>query len=130
MKRLEVSSGRGEELVDITSRVREAVRRSGVREGTCVVYCPHTTAGVTINEHADPAVADDLLAALGRLVPDGGPWKHAEGNSPAHVKASLVGASVALPIDEGDLALGTWQGVFLCEFDGPRTRHVWLQMSG
>jgi len=130
MRRFEVSSGRREEVLDITSIVRDEIRRSGVQDGVCVVYCPHTTAGVTVNEHADPSVAEDLLAALDRLVPEQGIWRHAEGNSPAHVKASLVGASAALPVEDGDLALGTWQGVFLCEFDGPRTRRVWLQISG
>jgi len=130
MRRFEVSSGRREEVLDITPIVRDEIRRSGVQDGVCVVYCPHTTAGVTVNEHADPSVAEDLLAALDRLVPEQGIWRHAEGNSPAHVKASLVGASAALPVEDGDLALGTWQGVFLCEFDGPRTRRVWLQISG
>jgi secondary thiamine-phosphate synthase enzyme len=127
MKVLPVSSKRREEFVDITTLVRDEVRRSDVEEGLCVVYCPHTTAGLTINEHADPAVADDLLAAFDRLVADDVAWTHREGNSPAHVKATLVGASVQVPIDGGDLVLGTWQGIFLCEFDGPRSRQVWLR---
>jgi len=127
MKRLSVPSTKREEFVDITASVREEVRRSGIEQGLCVVYCPHTTAGLTINEHADPAVAVDLLVAFERLVADDVTWTHLEGNSPAHVKASLVGASVLAPIDGGDLVLGTWQGVFLCEFDGPRTRQVWLR---
>lgn len=127
MKRLSVSSTRREEPIDITPLVREEVRRSGMQDGLCVVYCPHTTAGLTINEHADPSVAADLLAALDRLVPDDSAWTHLEGNSPAHVKASLVGSSVQVPIVDGDLALGTWQGVFLCEFDGPRKRSVWIR---
>jgi len=129
MRRISVPSTRREELIDITSLVREEVERAGVSEGCCTVYCPHTTAGLTVNEHADPAVAADVLTALGRLVPEDGRWTHLEGNSPAHVKASLMGASVQLLISNGDLALGTWQGVFLCEFDGPRTREVWLSFA-
>jgi secondary thiamine-phosphate synthase enzyme len=128
MRAFNVSSGRREELIDITSRVRDEARRSGIGEGVCLVFCPHTTAGVTINECADPSVAADVVVALDRLVSDDGGWAHVEGNAPAHVKASLVGSSVQLPIHEGDLALGAWQGVFLCEFDGPRTRQVWLQI--
>ena len=127
MKRLDVRTAKHEEFVDITSRVREEVHRSGVQQGLCVVFCPHTTAGLTINEGADPAVAADLLTALERLVPDDGRWTHLEGNAAAHVKTSLMGASVQLPVVDGDLALGTWQAVFLCEFDGPRARHLWLR---
>ncbi len=127
MKRFDVPSTRREEFIDITPLVREEVRRSAIQEGCCVLYCPHTTAGLTINEHADPSVAADMLVAFDRLVPDDMAWAHLEGNSPAHVKASLMGASVQLPISDGELALGTWQGVFLCEFDGPRTREVWLR---
>jgi secondary thiamine-phosphate synthase enzyme len=127
MKRLSVPSTRREELVDITSLVRREIEREGIHEGLCVAYCPHTTAGLTVNEHADPSVAKDIMTALDRLVPDDGSWEHLEGNSPAHVKASLVGSSVQLPIDDGSLVLGTWQGVFLFEFDGPRTREVWLR---
>lgn len=127
MKRFDVVSTRREELVDITSLVRKAARRAEIQEGLCIVYCPHTTAALAINEHADPSVARDILTALDRLVPDDVVWTHLEGNSPAHVKASLIGASVQLLLHGGDLALGTWQGVFLCEFDGPRTREVWLR---
>jgi secondary thiamine-phosphate synthase enzyme len=127
MKRLDVRSTVREEFIDITPRVREEVRRAGVHEGICVVFCPHTTAGLTVNEHADPAVAADVLSALARIVPDDAAWTHLEGNAPAHVKASLMGSSVQLPIVDGDLALGTWQGLFLCEFDGPRSRRVWLR---
>ncbi len=127
MKRLDVRTTKREEFVDITALVREEVRRSEVQEGLCVVFCPHTTAGLTINEHADPAVSTDVLTALGRLVPDDGRWTHLEGNAPAHVRATLMGASVQVPIVDGDVALGTWQGIFLCEFDGPRSRQVWLR---
>ena len=127
MKRLEVRSTAHEEFVDITALVREELRRSEVQQGLCVVFCPHTTAGLTINEHADPSVASDVLVALDGLVPDDGPWTHLEGNSAAHVKASLMGSSIQALVVDGDLALGTWQGIFLCEFDGPRARQVWLR---
>lgn len=129
MLKLVVETHRGEELIDVTSLVRHAVDEEGVSEGLCFVYSPHTTAGITINEHADPAVAGDLLTALARLIPEDGPWRHLEGNAPAHVKTSLIGSSAVVGIEEGRLALGTWQGIFLCEFDGPRTRHVWLRIS-
>ena len=123
-----VETGSKEELIDITSLIRRAVQNAEATGGACHVYAPHTTAAITINEHADPSVADDLVTALGRIVPQDGPWRHSEGNSPAHVKASLVGSSVVVGIDDGQLALGTWQGIFLCEFDGPRTRRVWLRI--
>ncbi|MCL6430830.1 MAG: secondary thiamine-phosphate synthase enzyme YjbQ [Anaerolineae bacterium] len=121
---LQVTTGRQASLEDITDRVREVVRRSGVAEGTCTVYVPHATAGVLINESYDPTVAADILAALDRLVPAQGVYRHLEGNSPAHIKASLVGSSQTLLVQGGDLVLGTWQGIFLAEFDGPRQRRV------
>jgi secondary thiamine-phosphate synthase enzyme len=127
---LEVRTRRPQELVDVTARVREALRAAGVRDGVLVVYCPHTTAGVTIQENADPDVQSDLLLALEQAVPDRparGAYRHAEGNSPAHVKASLVGSSATVIVDGGDLVLGTWQGIYLCEFDGPRTRALELK---
>jgi secondary thiamine-phosphate synthase enzyme len=127
MNTFEVRTTRREEIVDITREVREAVRRSGTRDGLCLVFVPHTTAGVTINENADPDVKADLLAALSRAVPDGLPYAHAEGNSPAHVKASLMGSSATVIVEEGELRLGTWQGICLCEFDGPRTRRVFVR---
>jgi secondary thiamine-phosphate synthase enzyme len=111
-------------FVDITGEVRREVRASGVSEGLCVVFVPHTTAGVTINENADPTVRTDLEMALERMVPSDLPFRHAEGNSDAHTKASLMGSSVTIPIQNGDLLLGTWQGVYFAEFDGPRRRRV------
>ena len=124
IKEFSVRTNSPEVLVDITGRVEEAVREAGVEAGLCVVAVPHTTAGITINENADPAVRRDLLMALSRVVPDSLPYTHGEGNSPAHVKASLVGSSAVILIADGRLRLGTWQGVFLCEFDGPRERRV------
>ena len=119
-----VRTGAREEMLDVTADVASAVRDSGVRDGICHVYVSHTTAGVTINESADPDVKRDILTALRRLVPHQGDYRHAEGNSDAHVKSSLMGASAWVPVVNGKLALGTWQGVFFCEFDGPRTRSV------
>jgi secondary thiamine-phosphate synthase enzyme len=130
---LEVRTRRPQELVDVTAPVRDALRAAGVRDGIAVVYCPHTTAGVTIQENADPDVQTDLLLALEQAVPDRparGVYRHAEGNSPAHVKASLVGSSATVIVDEGELVLGTWQGIYLCEFDGPRARKLELKVVG
>ncbi|HHN45907.1 MAG TPA: YjbQ family protein [Planctomycetes bacterium] len=110
------------DFVDITSEVADAIRKSGVTEGFCTVYVPHTTAGVTINENADPSVRQDIANALDELIPWNGRYSHSEGNSAAHVKATLTGFSVAIPIRNGHPALGTWQGVYFCEYDGPRTR--------
>ncbi len=127
MHRLTVSTHRREEMIDVAPLLRDRLEQEAMRDGICVVTCPHTTAGLTVNEHADPSVADDLLTALDRMVPEEGGWTHAEGNSPAHVKTSLVGSSLILHISEGKLELGRWQGAFLCEFDGPRTRHLWVR---
>lgn len=115
------------QLIDITSQVQKAVTDSGCREGICMVYCPHTTGAITINESADPSVRSDIIMALNQIVPWDAPYRHMEGNSPAHVKSSLVGASEFIAIEKGHLVLGTWQGVFFCEFDGPRTRKVHIR---
>lgn len=114
--------------VDITELISRKIQESGVRSGLCVVYVPHTTAGITINEGADPAVVDDIIQTLDSLVPWRGKYKHTEGNSAAHIKAVLVGGSVQIIIDSGRLLLGTWEHVFLCEFDGPRTRKIRLKI--
>lgn len=128
MREIPVRTTARRELVDITSKVAEAARADG--DGVWLVYVPHTTAGVAINEGADPSVATDLVQALERAVPDDQPWDHAEGNSPAHVMSTLVGSSVLVAIEGGELALGTWQSIFFCEFDGPRSRRVWLRKLG
>lgn len=112
------------EMVDVTHQVQEIVHRSAVQSGVCYLFSPHTTAGVTLNENWDPAVREDILSALERLVPQAGFYQHAEGNSPAHVKAILTGFSIMVPIKEGALVLGSWQGIYLAEFDGPRTRRL------
>jgi secondary thiamine-phosphate synthase enzyme len=132
MRELRLRTERRSHVVDVTSMVREAV--AGADGAAILVYVPHTTAGVTINEHADPAVARDLEAALERMVDDGWPWEHiepGEENAPTHVRAALMGQSVVVPLrDDGDLALGTWQGIFFCEFDGPRDRTIYLSVLG
>lgn len=124
MNPIEVKTGRRVELVDITARVQSAVAETDVRDGAVLVFVPHTTAGVTINEDADPSVRADIATALEHLVPPDLPFTHAEGNSDAHVKASLMGSSVLVPLAGGRLQLGTWQGIYFAEFDGPRRRHV------
>ena len=119
------------QFVEITDRVRDAITASGVRSGLCVVYCPHTTAAITVNENADPDVVHDMVLYLNRAVPKDQPgFRHGEGNSDSHIKASLVGPSVTLVVSDGDLVLGHWQGVYFCEFDGPRTRTLMVQVVG
>jgi len=119
-----VSTGRSMEFVDITGQIQEEIDRSGINNGICYIYNPHTTAGLTINEGADPAVQDDILAVLKKIIPFDYHYKHMEGNSPAHIMASLMGSSVTVFIENGRLVLGTWQKIFFCEFDGPRSRKV------
>jgi secondary thiamine-phosphate synthase enzyme len=116
-------------MIDITDRVAEMVTESGLREGSCHVFVPHTTAAVTINENADPDVPHDMLAALERLIPFSDGYRHSEGNSAAHIKASLFGPSQTVFIEEGRLLPGTWQSLFFCEFDGPRTRKVLVKLT-
>jgi secondary thiamine-phosphate synthase enzyme len=115
-------------LVDITSRVQRVVSQSPVGEGVCHIFVPHTTAGLTINENADPTVQSDILKELDKMVPWRDGYDHAEGNAAAHIKSSLVGQSHLVLIDSGRLKLGTWQGIYLAEFDGPRTRKVWVKV--
>ena len=130
MNTIEIRTKAREEFVDLTAEVERAVAASGVASGICVVNVPHTTAGITVNENADPDVRADLAMTLRKIVPDTLPYAHGEGNSPAHVKAALVGSSVTLIVEAGRLRLGTWQGIFFCEFDGPRTRQAWVQVLG
>ena len=119
-----LSTGERTALIDITARAAEIVAETGIAEGLCVVSSPHTTAGITVNENADPTVKRDVLMELGKIVPEHDGYLHAEGNSAAHLKATLTGLSASIPITGGRLALGTWQGVYFCEFDGPRRREV------
>jgi secondary thiamine-phosphate synthase enzyme len=125
---LSVRTTRRNEMIDITGEVAQAVRDSGVTDGVVTVFVPHTTAGVTINENADPSVVRDILVNLERIVPEHGDYRHSEGNSDAHIKASMMGFSTQVIVEGGRLALGTWQGIYFCEFDGPRSRKVWVQV--
>jgi secondary thiamine-phosphate synthase enzyme len=114
-------------MIDITGEVQRALEQERSGASVCVVFVPHTTAAVTINENADPSVRADILAELDKVIPPDDAYAHDEGNSAAHVKASLVGSSVSVPMENGRLCLGTWQGIFFCEFDGPRQRQAWIQ---
>lgn len=117
------------EMIDITSRVEEELKRSGLKDGVCFLFVPHTTAGITINEHADPSVEADIQAMFNKLVPWEASYRHLEGNSAAHIKSSLIGNSVILLFESGHLKLGTWQGIFFCEFDGPRSRKLYIRFQ-
>ncbi|MFH0825808.1 MAG: secondary thiamine-phosphate synthase enzyme YjbQ [Pseudomonadota bacterium] len=127
METIQVRTRSRVEFVDITGEVREAIARIGTRDGIAMIFVPHTTAGVTINEAADPSVVDDMKAKLADLVPQRGAYRHAEGNSDAHIKATMTGSSAHVIVEEGAPVLGTWQGIFFCEFDGPRNRKVYVK---
>lgn len=128
--RIDISTRQRTEWVEITQTVAREVRRGGLQDGAVLVYVPHTTAGLTINENADPSVAHDMTHFLDTLVPRDAGFTHAEGNSDAHIKASLMGSSLRVIVEGGSLQLGQWQGIFFCEFDGPRRRQVWLALEG
>jgi len=128
-KTLNIKSKAKTEFIDITDDIQEAIKESGVKSGICYIYVPHTTAGVTINEGADPSVKRDILATLNRLIPFEGDYQHMEGNSAAHIKSTLVGVSKFVAIEEGKALLGTWQSVYFCEFDGPRHRRVIVKIG-
>ncbi len=127
---LEIATKSAAELVDITAEVQQTVREEGMQSGVCHVFVPHTTAGLTLNENWDPSVRADMLMELGKIVPLRDNYRHAEGNSAAHIKASLMGASQTILVEEGRLVLGTWQGIYLAEFDGPRSRRVLVKLVG
>jgi secondary thiamine-phosphate synthase enzyme len=130
LKTINIRTNSRVEFIDITDDVNRLVRDSGVKDGICCIYVPHTTAGITINEGADPSVQRDIQRSLSRLIPFDGDYSHAEGNSPAHIKSSLTGVSTSVIIEGGRLMLGTWQSVFFCEFDGPRSRKVVVKIVG
>ncbi len=130
MPKIKVSTTLNTEMIDITAQVQKLVEGHKTGGSICVVFIPHTTAGVTINENADPAVRRDMLVELNKIVPQRDYFTHLEGNSAAHIKASIMGSSVTVPVAAGKLALGTWQGIYFCEFDGPRAREVWVQIVG
>jgi secondary thiamine-phosphate synthase enzyme len=125
---LSVPTGSRIEMVDVTGKIQDLVRTGGVTEGVCQVFVAHTTAGLTINENADPSVQADILMVLNKIISDREAYRHGEGNSPAHIKASLMGPDLTILVNNGSLLLGTWQGVYLCEFDGPRTRKVHIKI--
>jgi secondary thiamine-phosphate synthase enzyme len=128
MQTFHVKTSSRTEMIDITHSVQEAVKKSNVEDGICMIFVPHTTAAVTINENADPSVPQDILMELNKIVPFEDHYRHTEGNSPAHVKASLVGPSLSVLIESGKMILGTWQGIFFCEFDGPRNRKIYIKV--
>ena len=127
METLTLHTTTREQMLDITSATRELVSTRGRRDGALLLFCPHTTGALTVNEAADPDVARDMTVNMGRLVPRHGDYRHAEGNSDAHIKTSLFGPSLMLIVDGGEVRLGTWQGIYFCEWDGPRSRKLWAQ---
>ena len=130
MEKINLKTNNRVELLDITDEVQAVVSRSQVKEGVCFVFCPHTTAGLTINENADPSVQKDIIGALNKIIPANANYSHSEGNADSHVKSSLFGQSLNIFIEGGRLALGTWQGVYFCEGDGPRSREAWVKIIG
>jgi len=127
MQRISVRTGSRTELIDITDKIQRIVAKAKIADGACVVFVPHTTAGITINENADPSAQRDILKELNKVIPFDDNYSHSEGNAAAHIKASILGSSVTVFIDGGKLMLGTWQGIYLAEFDGPRSREVWVK---
>lgn len=128
IQRVDIKTHARVEFQDVTARVGDIVAESGVKSGVCYVFVPHTTAGVTVNEHADPSVVEDIAAQLDKMVPQHQNYRHREGNSPAHIKAAIIGDSETLFIEDGKLVLGTWQGIFFSEFDGPRNRSMLVKI--
>jgi len=125
---INVKTGSRIDMVDMTSMIQKEISKSGIKEGICIAYVPHTTAGITINEGADPAVCQDIMTKLNELVPPNAGYRHMEGNADSHIKASLMGSSISVMVENGGLVLGTWQKIFFCEFDGPRSRRVYLKV--
>jgi secondary thiamine-phosphate synthase enzyme len=130
MVNLSIRSGKRVEMIDVTPEVQEALREMGVADGICTIYVPHTTAGVTINEGADPAVCQDIMEHFSQWAPHSGRYRHFEGNADAHIKVAAVGSSETVIVDGGRLRLGRWQRIFFCEFDGPRSRSLWVKALG
>lgn len=128
IKKIIVRTNSRTEFKDITAEIQKAVAEKKIKDGICVIYAPHTTAGLTINENVDPSVKEDMLSELNRLIPLNGRFRHSEGNSDAHIKSSIIGCSKAIILENGKLLLGTWQGIYFCEFDGPRQREVWVKI--
>lgn len=129
MLKIKVSTSKKEEMIDITDKISELISESKIKEGICYLFCPHTTCALTINENADSSVKRDILAKLKDTISEDFPYQHLEGNSPAHIKTVLTGSSLIVFVEDSTLMLGRWQGIFLCEFDGPRTREVWVKIK-
>jgi len=127
MKTIRISTKKREEFIDITKDVDKILSQTKIDSGLCIVFCPHTTAALTINENADPSVRGDIVNHLGKLIPEGKGYSHLEGNSDSHIKASILGSSLNIIVEGGRLVLGTWQGIYFCEFDGPRSREVYVK---
>jgi secondary thiamine-phosphate synthase enzyme len=130
MEKLFIKTQTRESILDITSMIQEYLNKVALQDGICMVYNPHTTAAVTINENADPTVKSDMLSALSELIPRNKNYRHSEGNSDSHIKSALVGTSVMIPVEKNRLQLGSWQGIMFCEFDGPRNREIWIKFIG
>ena len=129
MERINLKTAKRIDLIDITDEVQNIVSKSKVKEGICFIFCPHTTAGLTINENADPSVRRDIINTLNKLVPENVGYSHTEGNADSHIKSSLFGSSLVVFVESGQLAFGTWQGIYFCESDGPRSREVWVKLA-
>ncbi len=130
MERISLKTNSRAELIDITDKVRTIISKNKIDNGVCFVFCPHTTAGLTINENADPLVRRDIINALNKLAPEGAGYTHAEGNADSHIKSSLFGSALTIFVENGQLAFGAWQGIYFCESDGPRSREVWVKIVG
>ncbi|MEO0189624.1 MAG: secondary thiamine-phosphate synthase enzyme YjbQ [candidate division WOR-3 bacterium] len=128
IEKIKISTKNRNELVDITGEVKKIIEKNKIKDGVIHIFCPHTTAAITINENYDPSVQEDITNALEKLIPYRGNYSHTEGNADAHIKAAIIGSSRTLFIENGKLAFGTWQGIFFCEFDGPRTREIWVKI--
>ena len=128
MEKIRVKTNSRIELIDITDEIQNIVVKSKIKDGVCFVFCPHTTAGLTINENADPSVRRDIVNTLNKIVPENAGYSHTEGNADSHIKSSLFGSSLTIFIEGGQLAFGTWQGIYFCESDGPRSREVWVKL--
>lgn len=130
MEKISIKTNNRVDLIDITDKVQTIVTKGKVKNGICFVFCPHTTAGLTINENADPAVRTDITNTLNKIVPANAAYTHGEGNADSHIKSSLLGSSLAVFIEDGQLSFGTWQGIYFCEGDGPRSREIWVKIQG
>lgn len=128
MEKISVKTAKRIDLIDITDSIQNLVSKNKVKDGVCFIFCPHTTAGLTINENADPSVRRDIINALNKIVPENAGYAHSEGNADSHVKSSILGSSLTIFIEDGQLAFGTWQGIYFCEGDGPRSREVWVKI--